>query len=396
MSDWKECVLVDVSSNFAMGPFGSNIKAENFIGSGVPVIRGKNLNFDKYVDGEFVYLSEEKADELKNSNCYPGDLVFTHRGTIGQVCMVPTDVFPRYVVSQSGMKVTVDPELLDNHFLFYFFKSDIGQYELLQNESQVGVPAISSPLSSLKNVNLFLPPLPEQKAIAEILCSLDDKIDLLHRQNITLEQMAETLFRQWFIEEAEDEWDIRPLGELVVVKRGGSPRPIQEFLSETGLRWLKISDATKEEAPYIFHIKEHIKEEGLNKTTLLKSGSLVLSNSATPGIPKILQVDSCIHDGWLHFPESHFSNEFLYLLFKKIRPELLQHGNGSIFTNLKTDILKEYPIPIADDDSLEAFDSRVKPLFDKILQNQKQIHNLEKLRDTLLPKLMSGEVRVNK
>jgi len=246
----------------------------------------------------------------------------------------------------------------------------------------------------IKSIEITLPPLPEQLAIASVLSSLDDKIDLLHRQNQTLEKMAETLFRQWFVEEAKEDWEVRPLGELVTVKRGGSPRPIQDFLSETGLRWLKISDATKESSPFIFDIKEHIKVEGLSKTTLLKKGTLVLSNSATPGIPKILQVDSCIHDGWLHFPKSKFSNEFLYLLFLKIRPELVQQGNGSIFTNLKTDILKEYPIPIPDDKSLLFFDEQVKSIFNKLLKNTIQIRTLSTLRDTLLPKLMSGEVRV--
>lgn len=171
------------------------------------MIRGKNLNFHKYVDGDFVYLSDEKADELKKSNCFPDDLVFTHRGTIGQVGLIPKGKHPRYVVSQSGMKLTVDKNKLDENYLFYFFKSDVGQYELLKNESQVGVPAISSPLSSLKLVNLTLPPLPEQKAITSVLSSLDDKIDLLHRQNKTLEAMAETLFRQWFVEEAQEDWE---------------------------------------------------------------------------------------------------------------------------------------------------------------------------------------------
>ena len=165
MSEWKECKLGDVAQNFAMGPFGSNIKAENFQESGVPVIRGKNLNFFKYVDGDFVFLSEEKADQLKSSNCYPDDLVFTHRGTIGQVGIIPEGKFKRYVVSQSGMKLSVNKKYLDNNYLFYFFKSNIGQHELLQNESQVGVPSISSPLTSLKSVTILLPPLPEQRAI---------------------------------------------------------------------------------------------------------------------------------------------------------------------------------------------------------------------------------------
>ena len=205
--EWVDYQLSDLSIKFAMGPFGSNIKAENFTTEGVPVIRGTNLNFSRFVDGNFVFLNEAKANQLSSSNCFPGDIVITHRGTLGQFCLVPESKYERYVISQSGMKVTVNPEKLNNIFLLYFFKSDIGRNELLQHESQVGVPSISSPLTSLKSVMIRLPPLPEQKAIANVLSSLDDKIDLLHRQNKTLEAMAETLFRQWFIEEAKEDWE---------------------------------------------------------------------------------------------------------------------------------------------------------------------------------------------
>ncbi|OQA84676.1 MAG: Type I restriction modification DNA specificity domain protein [Bacteroidetes bacterium ADurb.Bin234] len=287
------------------------------------------------------------------------------------------------------------PNVSDTDFVFY-----LSRWDEVRSHAEINLDGTSGrqrvPKECFNELILNLPKsLTEQKSIASILSSLDDKIDLLHRQNATLEKMAETLFRQWFVEEAKADWEIKPLGSLVTVKRGGSPRPIQDYLSDTGLRWLKISDATKENSPYIFEIKEHIKIEGLNKTTHLKAGTLVLSNSATPGIAKILQVDTCIHDGWLHFPKSHFSNEFLYLLFKKIRPELLQQGNGSIFTNLKTDILKEYPIPIPDNESLLFFDNQVKPIFNKILKNQIQIRTLTALRDTLLPKLMSGELIID-
>ena len=165
-------------------------------------------------------------------------------------------------------------------------------------------------------------------------------------------------------------------------------------MSDSGYRWLKISDVTSINSPFIFDIKEHIKIEGLKKTTLLPVRSLVLSNSATPAIPKILMVDSCIHDGWLHFPQSKLSNEFLYLLFNHIRPQLLNLGNGSIFTNLKTDILKNFEIKFPDEKTLENFQKIISPIFDKLLSNAKQVQTLENLRDTLLPKLMSGEIRV--
>ena len=168
----------------------------------------------------------------------------------------------------------------------------------------------------------------------------------------------------------------------------------RKFLSDKGYRWLKISDVTSLSAPFVLNIAEHIKEEGLSKTVFLKAGSLVLSNSATPGIPKILDLDTCIHDGWLYFPKSQLSNEYLYLLFKEIRPQLLNLGNGSIFTNLKTDILKDFEISLPSTETLSKFQNIIKPIFEKVLTTQREIKQLETLRDTLLPKLMNGEVEI--
>ncbi len=105
-----------------MGPFGSNIKTDNFVPAGVPIIRGVNLNADRFLDDEFVYLTDEKADELKSANAFPNDLVFTHRGTLGQVGIIPQNAkFKRYVVSQSQMKLRCNPQKAEPMFVFYFF-----------------------------------------------------------------------------------------------------------------------------------------------------------------------------------------------------------------------------------------------------------------------------------
>ena len=191
------------------------------------------------------------------------------------------------------------------------------------------------------------------------------------------------------------EWINAPLGSFVEIKRGGSPRPIQDYLSDSGLRWLKISDVTSISSPYVLEIKEHIKEDGLRKTVFLHAGELVLSNSATPGIPKILDADTCIHDGWLYFPKSELSKYYLYLFFKHIRKELVALGNGSVFTNLKTDILKAYPATKADDTILKEFDALVAPLFDAMLNADRESFKLAAIRDALLPKLMTGEIDVS-
>ena len=239
-----------------------------------------------------------------------------------------------------------------------------------------------------------------QKKYATILRLLDRKIALNNKINANLEQQAQAIFKSWFVDfepfggVMPDDWESNKLGFFVKIKRGGSPRPIQEYVSDSGYRWLKISDVTSLNSPYILEIKEHIKETGLKKTVLLKQGSLVLSNSATPGIPKILDVDSCIHDGWLYFPESQLSNEYLYLLFKMIRKDLVMLGNGSVFTNLKTDILRQYEIIKPINPVLENFQSLIIPIFEAMKNIARENQRLSKLRDTLLPKLMNGEIDV--
>ena len=120
-----------------------------------------------------------------------------------------------------------------------------------------------------------------------------------------------------------------------------------------------------------------------------------MSNSATPGIPKILDVDSCIHDGWLYFPKSKFSKEYLYLYFKYIRQQLVNLSNGSVFNNLKTDILKEYPTILPDNETMQSFNAVVIPMFYQIQNLTRESHRLAKLRDAILPQLMTGEIDVS-
>ena len=151
---WRETTLGENITDIAMGPFGSNLKVDMFVDSGVPIIKGGNL-YKFYVSGQFTYVTEEKADSLKRSIAYPGDIIITHRGTLGQVSLVPTDKFLRYVTSQSQLRFTPDSEKLNTKFLMYYLKSRIGQYEMLRNASQVGVPAIATPTKAIKNIKSY-------------------------------------------------------------------------------------------------------------------------------------------------------------------------------------------------------------------------------------------------
>lgn len=388
MSEWKETgfgripiywdlkKIIDIKSDdrraVAMGPFGSNIKADNFVDSGVPVIRGTNMNYDKFVNGDFVYLTEEKADDLIGSNCKAGDLVFTHRGTIGQVALIPKNKFQRYVISQSGMKLTVNPDLINNEFLFYFFKSDVGQHQILKYESQVGVPSISNPLTSLKEIEVPVPPLPEQTAIASVLSSLDDKIDLLHRQNATLEKIAETLFRQWFVEEAKEEWRSDTLSFFADFFNGKS-RP-----SEVGIIPVYGGNGI---------LGYTNKSNYSGKSFIIGRvgaycGSLYYENKDIWVSDNALLVKSKKTD----------STHFLFYLLKTL--ELNSMAEGSSHPLLTQTLLKSIEVRIPPIKKINTFDNLVEDVHRKIESNQTQIHTLIVLRNTLLPKLMSGKVRV--
>ncbi len=191
MSKWPTTKISDICTRIAMGPFGSNIKVDNFVPSGVPVLNGANLAGFKLKEDSFNYVTEHKAEELKNSLAYRGDIVVTHRGTLGQIVYIPSDSrFDKYLISQSQFLLRVDSDKADSRFITYFFHSVYGQYLLLSNASQVGVPALARPTSTFKSLEIPLPPLRIQKKIADFLCLLDKKVQLNAQINRNLENWA--------------------------------------------------------------------------------------------------------------------------------------------------------------------------------------------------------------
>lgn len=364
-----------------------------------PYIRVRDLNGKKTLelDGSFEFVDDETQKAISRYIVTGGDIVLSIVGTIGLVSVVG-DSLNEANLTENCVKLT-SLSGIDRDYLYYYLKSSYGQQEIARGT--VGAVQAKLPIKNIQDISIPLPDEVTQRKIADILSSLDAKIEVNQRINDNLQQQAAALFESWFVNYdpwdgvQPSEWENAPLGSFVEIKRGGSPRPIQDFLSDSGLRWLKISDVTSLSSPFVLEIKEHIKEEGLRKTVFLHAGELVLSNSATPGIPKILDVDTCIHDGWLYFPKSELSKYYLYLFFKHIRKELVALGNGSVFTNLKTDILKAFPATKADESTLKEFDALVTPLFDAMLNADRENFKLAAMRDALLPKLMSGEIDVS-
>jgi len=392
MSEWKQCTLADLGE--IVGGATPSTKNDDYYGGDIAWITPKDLST---FHGRFISHGERNitAEGLKNSSARlmpPHSVLFTSRAPIGYVAIAENEV-----CTNQGFKSIVPNSDTDYLFLYYLL---VHNRERIENMGS-GTTFKEVSGAVMKQISVSVPTdIEEQKSISAILGALDDKIENNTKINHHLEQMAQVIFKSWFVDFEPwggimpRDWREAPLGQFVEIKRGGSPRPIQEYLSDTGYRWLKISDVTSLQTPFVLQIKEHIKESGIRKTVFRKAGTLVLSNSATPGIPKILGIDTCIHDGWLYFPKSMFSNEFLYLFFQHIRKDLVALGNGSVFTNPKTDILKTFPVVYPGDEVLARFDDIVMPIFKGMEEATRESLALSTLRDTLLPKLMSGELSV--
>lgn len=403
MKNWKTYKLCEVANLFTGFPFDG----QKYTKEGQRVVRGDNITIGALRwDADKDKRWNETFSRAKEFSLQEGDIVIGMDGSrVGRNrAQIKVSDLP-LLLAQRVACIRHNSQTLQK-FLYYQIFSNRFENYIKSVHTGTSIPHVS--LKQIGDFSFQVPDLFTQQRITNILSALDDKIELNRRINENLEQQAQALFKSWFVDfepfqdgkfvDSElgmipEGWKVIELQSMVTIKRGGSPRPIQEYLSKTGLRWLKISDATCNSSPFILEIKERIKESGLNKTVFLNKGELVLSNSATPGIPKFLGVDSCIHDGWLYFPVSSLSKEFLYLLFKEKRNELLSQGNGSVFLNLKTEIVKSLKIAICSKNTLEKFDDIIMPIFKKILELSLETDRLTKLRDILLPKLISGEIK---
>lgn len=338
-------------------------------------------------------------------------------GTIGQVFYIEEDFWPT-----NTTLFVKDFKNNDPLFISYLLRTI--DWSIFSDKSSV--PGVNR-----NHVHLFkvdIPPLPEQRAIAHILGTLDDKIELNRKMNETLEVMARALFKSWFVDfdpvrtkaegrqpagmdtetaalfpdsfedtalgEVPRGWRIANIADVVDIRRGASPRPIQEFMGGT-IPWLKIADATNANAPFILKTKEYVTEAGARHSVAVKPGDLILSNSATCGLPFFVDLQGCIHDGWLLFSNyRHISKQFLYQQFLLISEHLIHIADGSVQKNLNTELVASQKIVLPNKEIVHRFDSLVEPMFSHIQGLLHENATLSQLRDTLLPKLMSGEVGV--
>ena len=215
------------------GPFGSKLVSSMYVAEGVPVIRGTNLPFDRrFSFDDFVYVSPEKAEELSANTARPGDIVFTQRGTLGQIGIIPKNsVLDRFIISQSQMKLTVGSNIADAEYIYYYFRQPEVIRKIKSLASSSGVPHIN--LQTLREFLLEIPCLDEQRIVASILSAYDDLIENNTRRIAILEEMARRIFEKWFVHFRAPGCEGLPMVESAIgpMPRGWEIRKLREFAS---------------------------------------------------------------------------------------------------------------------------------------------------------------------
>lgn len=282
-------------------------------------------------------------------------------------------------------------------FLYYFSISpDFREMAIQSMTGTSGRQRVQTEV--VENHSFLLPPLPEQKAIAEVLSSLDDKTDLLHRQNETLEAMAETLFRQWFIEEAEEDWEEIEITELFEIRDGTHDSPKKKEMGKPLITTKHLNNGTIDlESAYLISEEDF---EKVNQRSKVDTSDILFSMIGTVGLVYFEQAESINYAiknlGLFKTSQNPRWGYFTYLWIKSdLGAEFIhQHKSGSTQQYISLGSLRSIVFKTPNRSLIDDFNSLVEALFKKVKDNSTQIKTLKKIRDTLLPKLMSGEVKV--
>ena len=383
MSEWKECKLEDIIS--------SN---QSSITSKYPYKEIAYLDTGSITCGRIDSLQEiplKDAPSRAKRLVEDGDVVYSTVRPIQRHYGIIRNPPNNLVVSTGFSVIHTKVDLADSLFIYYFLTSnDIIEYlDTIAEGSTSAYPSLKP--SDIESLDILLPPLPEQKAIASVLSSLDDKIDLLHRQNKTLEAMAETLFRQWFVEEADEGWEEVPLSTFADnIRENVNVEGLSGYDNYVGLEHIPrkrvILDSwgcteSLESNKSIFKKNDIL--FGKLRSYFHKVVCSPISGVCSTDILVIRPKKEC----WLPF-----------CLFWFFSEEVVEHSDlgsgGTRMPRTNWDIVGNYKVPQPDEKRIIEFDKLTRPSLQKMFNNIDQIRTLEKLRDTLLPKLMSGEVRV--
>jgi type I restriction enzyme S subunit len=404
------------------GPFGSNISSKYFVKEGIPVIRGNNLSLslDKFYDDGFVFVTQEKADEL---NCYADrkDLVFTAAGTIGQVGLIPENSkFDRYVISNKQIRVRIDSNKIDVLYAYYWFASPWIQRLLTLSNKGSTVPLLT--LWEVKNLPVSYPEdIEEQHRIALVLETITKRIENNNKINKELESMAKTIYDYWFLQFEFPNEDGKPYkssdGKMVwseelkrEIPEGWKVKRIDDFgklnnginynKNEVGDKSYKIVNVRNISETSLLLSKTKMDDIVLTARTadnyLLKENDILIARSGIPGAVRILNndIENTIYCGFIICLRlaSDLYRRYLVYKLKDYENTTATTSGGTIMQNVSQSTLKSIKFAVPEKRYILKFNEKIDSIWSNMQNNEKENQALVSLRNFLLPLLMNGQV----
>lgn len=426
--EWPTSTVGTVSRRVTKGTTPTTIGGR-FVDAGIAFIKVESLTEDGRFDrAKFAFVDDQTNQLLARSVLKEDDVLFTIAGTIGRVARVPRDVLPANT-NQAVAIVRPDPNVIDSRFLYYVLRDDL-RVKHAHTRVVQSVQANFS-LAELSAIEVPLPPLSEQRAIAHILGTLDDKIELNRRMSETLEAMARALFKSWFVDfdpvrakaEGRDPglpkpiadlfpgrlvdselgeipagWGVKPIGDLAEVVGGSTPKTERFEYWENGTHhWVTPKDLSGLSMPVLLDTERRITDAGLAQigSGLLPIGTVLLSSRAPIGYLAVAEIPVAINQGFIAMkPRSGTSNLFLLRWASAAHDEIVSHANGSTFLEISKSGFRPIRVVAPATAVMQAFDRLTRPMYLKVVEQERACRTLAALRDALLPKLISGDLRI--
>ena len=411
------------------GPFGSQLHASDYVLAGVPSIMPTNIGENRIVEDGIVRITEGDANRLGQHRLRVGDIVYSRRGDVEKRALI-REREEGWLCGTGCLKVRLGVGVVDPLFASLFLGHPAIREWIVRHAVGATMPNLNTAIMSA--VPFALPPLAEQNAIAAVLGALDDKIELNRRMNATLEAMARALFQSWFVDfdpvrakldgrqppgldlataalfpksfqNAEAlhipaGWTVRPVGEVVECVGGGTPSTTESKYWQGGTHhWTTPKDFSSLQAPILLDTDRKLTEAGIAKISsgLLPVGSLLLSSRAPVGYLAITAIPVAINQGFIALKcNAHASNFFMLNWCQMNMAEIESRATGTTFAEISKQNFRPIPVVLPPKELMAVFTAEVAPLYAQITANLHQSRTLATLRDTLLPKLLSGELSV--
>ncbi len=392
--DWNTVQLLDIvdeKSDIVAGPFGSNLKVSDYQKEGIPIIRLQNIDRNKFIFKNIKYISHKKAEELKYHSFISGDIILAKLGDpIGKTCIVPNELVNGIIVADV-VRIRVSPKKINKIFIEYILNSKSCIKQL--NEEIIGTTRPRVNLSQVRDLKIPLPLLYEQEQIANILFTIDNRLDIVERERQRIERLKVGIMKELF---ERKKWKIIKFEEICdKIRSGGTPLTSRKEYYNGNIPFVKIEDITKS-GKYLIDTKIKISYEGLNNSTawLVPKNSLLLAIYGSLGEITINKIDVTTNQAILGIilDNTKVDTDYIYYFFKNVK--LMRYAKQSTQANLTAEIIRSIEIPLPPLEEQKLISNILNTLDAKLSIQQSKKSKLENIKKSLMNDLLTGKKRV--